>query len=210
MPAIARRSTLLALVSALALGCADADPGADDPAEADTTLPADSLTAEEQSAFAVNPLRYPEMQDGRLDTVDMVARADQAAWHVQAMNYGPQIIAMTYAAWYTGPDPVARFAADGQPQLLDDVGNVYVGQVIPDNPRIEVESGTTAVGVLVFAGPVDQRADSLTLYINDSTPPVLTVGPFGVEHTAGSGGLRMGATPGGVGRPAGEGEPATP
>lgn len=189
---------LLAALSIAAAACADADRGADEPAAGDS-LP-DTLTTREQSRFAVDPLRYPEMRDGRLDTVDMIARGDAAAWHVQAMNYGDPFIAMTYAAWYTGPDSVARFAADGQPQLLDDVGNVYMGQVVPNNPRIEVETGTTAVGVYVFQGPLDTRADSLTLYINDTTPPVLTVGPFGVEHTP-ERGLRMGTEPGGASAP---------
>lgn len=196
MPTLFRRSTFLSAAAAVAFACADADPGADEATEADTLAP-DSLTAEEEAAFAVDPLRYPEMQEGRLDTVDMVARGDDAAWHVQAMNYGQNVIAMTYAAWYTGPDSIVQFAADGQPQLLDDIGNLYMGQVVPDNPRILVETGTTAVGVYVFAGPLDSQADSLTLYINDSTPPVLTVGPFGVEHTPESGGLRMGTEPGG-------------
>ncbi|MDX1661582.1 MAG: hypothetical protein R3326_07310 [Gemmatimonadota bacterium] len=184
------RSTLSILLLPLALGaCADAEPEPEEPGEADTF----TLTEEEKASFAVDPLKYPEMQDGRLDTVDMIGRSGDAAWHVQAMNYADEYIGMTYAAWYTGPDSAVRFAADGQPHLEDDLGNVYSGQVVAHNPRIEVETGTTAVGVYVFADPVAQNADSLTLHINDSTPPVIRIGPFGVDHQAQSGDLRMGA-----------------
>ena len=155
-------------------------------APADTVLP-DTLTAVEQSEFAVELDRFREMEGGRLDTVDMVSRGDDAAFHVQILNYTPDYTALTYAAWYTGPDSAVMIAADDQPRLVDDLGNDYRGVVIPDNPRVEVESGTTAVGVYVFRPVVAPEADSLTLWINDSTPPVLRVGPFGVHHDATSG-----------------------
>lgn len=188
------RHTMMIVALPLALqACGDAEPEPEDPGEADTFV----LSEEEEAAFAVDPLKYPEMQDGRLDTVDMVGSSDDASWHVQAMNYTDQYIAMTYAAWYVGPDSVIRLAADGQPRLVDDLGNVYQGQVVAHNPRIEVETGTTAVGVYLFADPLAQGADSLTLHVNDSTPPVIRVGPFGVDHQAGSGGLQMGASPSG-------------
>jgi hypothetical protein len=67
---------------------------------------------------------------------------------------------------------------------VDNLGNVYRGIVIPDNPRFEVETGTTAIGVYVFRPVLAQQADSLTLMVNDSTPPVLRIGPFGVYHEA--------------------------
>ncbi len=186
------RHTLVIVALPFALhACADPEPEPEEPGEVDTA----GLTEEERTSFVVDPLRYTEMQDGRLDTVDMVGRSDDAAWHVQAMNYANQYTAMTYAAWYVGPDSVARFAADGQPRLVDNLGNVYPGQAVPGNPRIVVESGSTAVGVYVFANRVAQNADSLTLYVNDSTPPVIQVGPFGVEHQPEGGGLQMGASP---------------
>lgn len=184
---------MIATLAAAPLACADVEPEAEGPGEVDSF----ELTEEEKSAFAADPLKFPEMHDGRLDTVDMIGRSDDAAWHVQVMNYAEGHTAMTYAAWYVGPDSVVRFAADGQPRLVDEDGNVYEGMVVPDNPRIEIETGTTGVGVLVFQSPVAPTADSLTLHVNDSTPPVIRVGPFGVEHEAASGDLRMGAEPGG-------------
>lgn len=150
----------------------------DDP---EVELP-DTLSAEEQSAFAVDLERYQEMAGGRLDTVDMLGRADDAAWHVQVLNYRTDLIAMTYATWFSGPDSATFLAADGQPHLEDNLGNVYNGVVIPTNPRFKVDSGTTAVGVYVFTPEVDTRADSLTLFINDSTSPKIRVGPFGIFH----------------------------
>ena len=87
---------------------------------------------------------------------------------------------MTYAAWYTGPDSLVQFAADGQPYLIDDEGNRYEGVVTPDNPRIKVESGSTAVGVLAFAPGLSPLADSLSLHVNESTAPVIRVGPWPV------------------------------
>lgn len=155
-------------------------------APADTVLP-DTLTAVEQSEFAVELDRFREMEGGRLDTVDMITRGDDAAFHVQILNYTPEYTALTYAAWYTGSDSAVMFAADDQPRLVDDLGNVYRGVVIPDNPRFEVESGTTAVGVYVFRPVLAPQADSLSLWINDSTAPVLRVGPFGVHHDATAG-----------------------
>ena len=179
----ARRAIGLA-VCVLLLGAAcDRGAPADEAAPADTALP-DTLTAEEQSGFAVELDRFREMQGGRLDTVDMIARDDDAAFHVQILNYGPEYTALTYAAWYSGPDSAVMFAADDQPRLVDDLGNVYRGIVIPDNPRFEVETGTTAVGVYVFRPVLALQADSLTLFVNDSTPPVLRIGPFGVYHEA--------------------------
>jgi hypothetical protein len=169
-------------VTLLGAAC-DRGAPADDAAPADTALP-DTLTAGEQSAFAVELDRFQEMQGGRLDTVDMIARGDDAAFHVQILNYTSDYTALTYAAWYTGPDSAVMFAADDQPRLVDNLGNVYRGIVIPDNPRFEVETGTTAIGVYVFRPVLAQQADSLTLMVNDSTPPVLRIGPFGVYHEA--------------------------
>lgn len=178
------------LAGAVACGRGDGDRGAD--AFRDT-LAGDTVAGEESEDFWVDPAPFAEMKDGRLDTVDMVGRSDDAAWHVQQMNYTDQFIAMTYATWYIGPDSLVHFAADRQPYLRDDRGNVYEGNLVPDNPRIKIETGTTGVGVYVFDGPVAPEADSLTLYVNDSTPPVIQVGPFAVEHEAG--GLQMGASP---------------
>lgn len=177
------RAVLGLALCALFLGACDRGTPGDEAAPADTALP-DTLTSAEQSDFAVELDRYQEMQGGRLDTVDMIARSDDAAFHVQVLNYGPGYTALTYAAWYTGPDSAVMFAADDQPRLVDDLGNVYRGIVIPDNPRFEVATGTTAVGVYVFRPVLAQEADSLTLMVNDSTPPVLRIGPFGVYHEA--------------------------
>ena len=178
-----RRAFGLAVcLSLLGVAC-DRGAPADEATPADTVLP-DTLTADEQSAFAVELDRFQEMQGGRLDTVDMIARGDDAAVHVQSINYSPEYTALTYAAWYTGPDSTVMLAADDQPRLVDDLGNTYRGIVIPDNPRFEVETGTTAVGVYVFRPVLAPQADSLTLIVNDSTPPVLKVGPFGVHHEA--------------------------
>lgn len=178
-----RRLALAALLAVAACGdgAPEAGPAADTLAD---TLDPDTLglTAAEEEAFRVDPSRYGEMADGRLDTVDMTGRSGAAAWQIQVMNYTPRHIAMTYAAWYTGPDSLALFAADGQPRLVDDLGNVYEGVMVADNPRIKIETGTTGVGAYVFEGPLDPAADSLTLHVNDSTPPVIRVGPFGVEH----------------------------
>lgn len=151
----------------------------------DDELSLDELSVEEESEFAVDPLRFPEMQDGRLDTVDAQGNDGDAVWHVQAINYTPSYTAITYAAWYTGTDESARFAADHQPYLLDDDGNHYVASAVPGNPRIQVERGTTAVGVLVFSPPLDAQADSLSLVVNDSTPPVIRIGPWSVADAGG-------------------------
>lgn len=187
----------LVLVASFGAACGDGEPRATAGID---SLSADSapLTAAEEESFRVDPTRYVEMDDGRLDTVDMTARSDGAAWQIQAMNYAPSHIALTYAAWYNGPDSLALFAADGQPHLVDDLGNVYPGHMVPDNPRIKVENGTTAVGVYLFEGPVAERADSLTLVVNDSTPPIIRVGPFGVRHEPGSAGLRTRSGSGGT------------
>lgn len=174
-----------ALITLLVAACAGGGEPAGDAGAGDTLT--DTLTTAEQEAFAVHPLRYPEMHDGRLDTVDMIVDTGEAAWHIQAMNYTPDHTGMTYATWYTGPDSVVLLAADGQPRLEDDRGNVYQGIVVPDNPRFRVDSGTTAVGVYVFMPGIDPNADSLTLVVNDSTAPVLRVGPFGVRHTPAAG-----------------------
>lgn len=182
-PAVRRPPTLACFAAVVLLcACKGGEP------ETEAGIPADSLvdtlTTAEQEAFAVDPLRYPEMRGGRLDTVNMIAETEHAAWHAQAMNYKPNYIAMTYAAWYTGPDSVALLAVDGQPHLVDDLGNVYRGVLVPENPRFKVASGTTAVGVYVFQPGVAADADSLTLFVNDSTAPVFRVGPFGVRHDA--------------------------
>lgn len=184
---------VLAIGCAVALACGRGDA----PEGTVTTDPAaiDTLTSAEQASFAVDLDRFHEMQGGRLDTVDMIARGDDAAFHVQILNYARDYTAMTYAAWYNGPDPSVMFAADGQLRLVDDLGNEYRGVVIVTNPRFEVEQGTTAVGVYVFRPAVVPEADSLTVFVNDSTPPVIQVGPFGVRHdpppAGGTGGLRL-------------------
>jgi hypothetical protein len=151
-------------------------------------LPLDSLTAAERSTFIVDVSRYPEMQEGRLDTVDMMAEVqtgpeDGAGWQVQAVNYAPDFIAISYVFFYTGPDSVARFAADNQPRLVDNLGNNYEGLLLPDNPRLEIEANATGMGVYLFQPGLVQGADSLTLMINAGTEPVIRVGPWGVYHT---------------------------
>jgi hypothetical protein len=120
----------------------------------------------------------------------MLGRAEDAAWHVQVLNYRTDLIAMTFAAVYSGPDSVALMAADDQPHLEDNLGNVYSGVAIPSNPRFKVDSGTTAAGVYVFTPAVDTRADSLTLLIR--------VGPFGIfhDHTSGLSQLSTGISSG--------------
>jgi hypothetical protein len=177
--------------------CQPSDPATTTVDDPEAEIP-DTLSTEEQSAFAVDLERYSEMSDGRLDTVDMLGRADDAAWHVQVLNYRTDLIAMTYATWYEGPDSAALIAADGQPHLEDNLGNVYNGVVIPSNPRFKIDSGTTAVGVYVFTPAVKTTADSLMLFINDSTAPTIRVGPFGIfhDHTSGSGPLSTGISGG--------------
>ncbi len=192
------QSILLTLLFGAGIGiaaCQRSDPANTTVDEPEAELP-DTLSAEEQSAFAIDLERYQEMTAGRLDTVDMLGRADDAAWHVQVLNYRTDLIAMTYATWYSGPDSAALMAADGQPHLEDNLGNVYSGVVIPSNPRFRVDSGTTAVGVYVFTPEVDTRADSLTLFINDSTSPTIRVGPFGIfhDHSSSSGPLSTGVS----------------
>ena len=170
---------------ALALACSNGAP--EQTGVAGDSIPYDSITAAEMKRFAVDPRRFPEMQGtAPLDSIDMTARssADDAAWHVQWLNYAENHIAMTYAAWYTGPDSLVQFAADGQPYLLDDEGNRYEGVVTPDNPRIKVETDNTAVGVFAFGPGLSPGADSLTLYVNDSTEPVIRVGPWPVREDA--------------------------
>jgi hypothetical protein len=164
-------------------------------------LPLDSLTAAEKSSFIVDVSRYPEMQDGRLDTVDMKGEVqtgpeDGAGWHVQAVNYTPNFIALTYVFFYTGPDSVTRFAADHQPRLVDDQGNVYEGMLLPDNPRLQIEANTTGMGVYLFEPALVEGADSLTLLINDSTAPAIRIGPWGVYHTPADTGASLRLQPG--------------
>jgi hypothetical protein len=173
-----------ALALTMTLACSEADSGGD-AGTADTLVPVDSLTASELEQFALDPTRFPEMQDGGpLDTVDMTERSagGDAAWHVQVLNYTANHLAMTYAAWYTGPDSLVMFAADGQPYLLDEEGNRYDGVVTPDNPRLKVESDNTAVGVLAFGPGLAPTADSLTLFVNDSTQPIIRVGPWSIRE----------------------------
>ena len=175
-----------ALALSLAPACSDGGSGADG-GTADTLMPMDSLTASELEQFALDPTRFPEMQDGGpLDTVDMTERSagGDAAWHVQVLNYTANHLAMTYAAWYTGPDSLVLFAADGQPYLLDEEGNRYDGVVTPDNPRLKVETDNTAVGVMAFGPGLSATADSLTLFVNDSTLPVIRVGPWAIREGA--------------------------
>ncbi len=176
MPRWSRVAALL--LAAAALACRGASETAEESAEA--PLPLDSLTPSELETLAPDPLRYPEMQGGRLDTVDMRSETPDALWEVQVINYADSHIAITYAFSYSGPDSATMFAADGQPRLEDNLGNVYQGVVVPDNPRLEIESGATGLGVYLFSPGLAQRADSLTLFINDSTPPILRIGPWGV------------------------------
>lgn len=170
--------------------------GGEDEALEPAPIPLDSLSAEEEAQFAVDPTRFPEMQEGRLDTVDMQTQVATgpdhvALWHVQAINYTNDFIAITYAFGHDGPDSVAYFAADRQPRLMDNLGNVYEGAVVPENPRLESAQGTMSVGVYVFQPALAARADSLTLYVNDSTSPVIRVGPWGVYHTPERGGVEV-------------------
>lgn len=169
----------------VAVACSGAPEG--ESGLADKPVPYDSVTAAELEEFALDPARFPEMQGpGALDTVDQTARSagQDAAWQVQVLNYDTNHLAMTYAAWYTGPDSLVLFAADGQPYLLDEDGNRYEGVVTPDNPRLKIETDNTAVGVLAFAPGLSPAADSLTLYVNDSTAPVIRVGPWPVPSGA--------------------------
>ena len=186
------RPLLLVPVLLLPLACGGGEDEALEPAP----VPIDSLSAEEEAQFAVDPTRFPEMQDGRLDTVDMQTQVPTgpesiALWHVQAINYSTDFIALTYAFGHDGPDSVAYFAADHQPRLVDDLGNVYEGSLVPENPRLEAAQGTMSVGVYVFQPALAAGADSLTLHVNDSTPPVIRVGPWGVDHTPERGGLEV-------------------
>lgn len=182
---------------ALALAACGGDGGdeaAERPGDGEDEVGLDEITSEEEARFAVDPLRFPEMQDGRLDTVDVIGRTDdgEAAWHVQAIAYAEPYTSITYAAWYTGADSTARFAADHQPYLEDEEGNRYTGLAVPSNPRIDVVRETTAVGVYVFTPGLEAGADSLTMFVNDSTAPVIRIGPWSVAD-AGGGGTGLGA-----------------
>ena len=182
---IARSTAWLAAALCLAPGCGRDREG--ETGLAEKPVPYDSVTAAEMERFALDPTRFPEMEGGgALDTVDQTERSasGDAAWQVQVLNYSTNHIAMTYAAWYTGPDSLVQFAADRQPYLLDEEGNRYEGVLTPDNPRIKVESDNTAVGVFAFSPGLKQAADSLTLYVNDSTAPVIRVGPWPVPRGA--------------------------
>jgi hypothetical protein len=173
------------VVGLILLGACSGESGESGLAE--QPLPYDSLTAVEQEKFALDPLRFPEMQgSGPLDTIDMTSRSTSgdAAWHVQVLNYSKNHLAMTYAAWYTGPDSLVLFAADGQPYLVDEEGNRYDGVVTPTNPRLKIETDNTAVGVLAFGPGLAATADSLTLHVNDTTAPVIRVGPWPIRPGA--------------------------
>lgn len=177
------RSMTLVLLTLPALACGEREEEAVEPAP----VPLDSLTAEEEAMFAVDPTRFPEMQDGRLDTVDMQTQVPLgpeaiALWHVQAINYTPDYTAITYAFGHDAPDS-AFFAADRQPRLVDNLGNVYEGIGVAENPRLGAESATMSVGVYLFTPAIAAEADSLTLLVNETTPPVIEVGPWAVEHT---------------------------
>lgn len=179
------RPTRIVAILALSLACSNG--AQEETGLAEQPIPYDSITAAEMERFALDPRRFPEMQgESPLDSIDMTARssAGDAAWHVQYLNYAENHIAMTYAAWYTGPDSLVQFAADGQPYLLDDEGNRYNGVLTPDNPRIKVETDNTAVGVLAFGPGLSPESDSLTLHVNDSTAPVIRVGPWPVREGA--------------------------
>jgi hypothetical protein len=180
----ARSIVPIAAALALALACSG-DSGESGLAE--KPMPYDSMTVAEQEQFALDPTRFPEMQgSGPLDSINMTERSasDDAAWNVQVLNYSENHLAMTYAAWYTGPDSLVLFAADGQPYLMDEEGNRYEGVVTPDNPRLKVETDNTGVGVLAFGPGLAPTADSLTLYVNDSTPPVIRIGPWPIRRGA--------------------------
>ncbi|HYO46778.1 MAG TPA: hypothetical protein VEY33_08840 [Gemmatimonadota bacterium] len=181
----ARSIVPIAAALALAFACSG-EPG-DESGLADKPIPYDSVTAAELEKFALDPLRFPEMQgSGPLDSIDMTERSasGDAAWNVQVLNYAENHLAMTYAAWYTGPDSLVLFAADGQPYLMDEEGNRYEGVLTPSNPRLKIETDNTAVGVFAFGPGLAPAADSLTLYVNDSTPPVIRVGPWAVRQGA--------------------------
>lgn len=178
---------LAPLAAALTFFLACSDGAQEETGLAEQPIPYDSITATEMEKFALDPRRFPEMQGtAPLDSIDLTARSssEDAAWHVQYLNYAEGHIAMTYAAWYTGPDSLVQFAADGQPYLLDDEGNRYDGVLTPDNPRLKVETDNTAVGVLAFGPGLSPLADSLTLHVNDSTAPVIRVGPWPVSEGA--------------------------
>ncbi|MGH2980660.1 MAG: hypothetical protein ACRDKV_01275 [Solirubrobacterales bacterium] len=178
---------IVPIAAALSLAVACSGESGEESGLAEKPIPYDSLTAAEQEEFALDPLRFPEMQgSGPLDSINMTARSasGDAAWNVQFLNYAENHLAMTYAAWYTGPDSLVLFAADGQPYLMDEDGNRYDGVVTPNNPRIKVETESTAVGVFAFGPGLAMGADSLTLYVNDSTPPVIRVGPWPVRADA--------------------------
>jgi hypothetical protein len=186
------RPLILAPLLLVPLACGGGEEETAEPAP----VPLDSLSAEEEAQFAVDPTRFPEMQDGRLDTVDMQTRVPTgsdhiALWHVQAVNYTTDFIAITYAFGHDGPDSVAYFAVDHQPRLRDNLGNVYEGTLVAENPRLESAQGTMSVGVFLFQPALAAGADSLTLYVNDSTPPVIRVGPWGVNHAPERGGLEV-------------------
>jgi hypothetical protein len=177
----------IAVVVPLAIALACSGESGDESGLAEKPLPYDSISAAEQEKFALDPLRFPEMQgSGPLDSIDMTERSasGDAAWNVQFLNYAGNHIAMTYAAWYTGPDSLVLFAADGQPYLLDEEGRRYSGVVTASNPRLKIETDNTAVGVFAFGPGLAPTADSLTLYVNDSTPPVIRVGPWPVRPDA--------------------------
>lgn len=181
---ILRPLTPLAAALTVILACSD---GAEEATDTADPTPLDSITAAEMEKFALDPRRFPEMEGtAPLDSVDLTARSagEDAAWHVQYLNYAEGHVAMTYAAWYTGPDSLVQFAADGQPYLVDNEGNRYDGVLTPDNPRIKVETDNTAVGVLAFGPGLSPLADSLTLHVNDSTAPVIRVGPWPVPPDA--------------------------
>ena len=163
-------------------GAACGGQNGDEAEEAAAALNADSLSPEEIANLWPDPARYPEMRDGRMDTVDMRGESPGAEWHVQVVNYSDSHIAMTYAFSNNGVDTLS-FAADGQPRLVDDMGNIYGGIVVPENPRLEIETGAMGMGVYVFGPKLAQGAQSLTLFVNDSTAPVIRVGPWGVHHT---------------------------
>ena len=183
----ARTIAPIAAALALALACSGESGDNGDSDVAEQPLPLDSMTTAEQEEFALDPSRFPEMQgSGPLDSINMTARSPSgdAAWNVQVLNYSENHLAMTYAAWYTGPDSLVLFAADGQPYLMDQEGNRYEGVVTPTNPRLKVERDNTAVGVFAFGPGLTATADSLTLYVNDSTAPVIRVGPWPVRQGA--------------------------
>ena len=73
----------------------------------------------------------------------------------------------------------------GRALLLEEEANRSLELAAGNNPRLKVETDNTAVGVLAFGpGGLSSTADSLSLFVNDSTQPVIRVGPWPVRPDA--------------------------